>query len=221
MGSRLETIATSAVIVAALSVAGTSIYRTFAVDSDDAVPGLSAPRYVDDWRKLLDDGIVLGDSTASTTIIEFTDFECPFCRRFHDAIKRVRAARGSSLRFVLVHFPLPQHAFALPAARAAECAHSLGRFDQMQNVLFEQQDSLSSKSWGRFASDAGIPDTSGFKECVGDTRPVDRIQRGMNAGERLRVAGTPTVLINGWMYDALSPDSLEAEIERRSKGGRS
>ena len=217
MGQRLETLATSAVIIAALTVAGSSAYRTVRGPGPSETGGRAPPRYIEDWQVLLNDGIVVGDASASTTLIEFTDFECPFCRNLHETLKRVRQARGKDLRFVLVHYPLTQHAFALGAARAAECAHAAGRFEEIHDLLFEKQDSLGAKTWQSFGAEAGVADTIQFGECARSSLPVERIQRGIAAGERIKVGGTPTVIINGWMYDGLSPDSLDVEIARRSK----
>jgi hypothetical protein len=86
--------------------------------------------------------------------VSFSDFECPYCRTFQSSLDSVRHDRGNAISFVFVHFPLPMHRFARPAARAAECANTLGKFDAFQRVLFGKQDSLGLKPWGSYPNRA-------------------------------------------------------------------
>lgn len=103
---------------------------------------------------------------------------------------------------VYVHFPLSMHRFALPAARAAECAAAQGRFRAFHDALFDGQDSLGLKAWVSFAGDAEVADTAEFDRCVHKTGDIPLVQSGVTAGKRLGIRGTPTVLINGWELSA-------------------
>jgi protein-disulfide isomerase len=96
-----------------------------------------------------------------------------------------------------VHFPLPQHRFARPAARAAECAHDQGLFDKFQDLVYSKQDSLGLKSWISYAEEARVPELRRFERCVADTARVARIEAGILLDKQLAVRGTPTVILNG------------------------
>lgn len=220
MGSRLESAATGAIVLAALAVGVSAVHREFGSTTAPSASAERAPRYVNAWRDLLHDGIVVGDSDAPVRIIEFADFECPFCRRLHKALSEARRARGRQIQFILIHDPLPQHRFARAAARVVECAAAQGRFEEMQDILYAKQDSFGMKPWTSYAAEASIGDMPRFSRCASDTGRVARIERGLEAARRLQVRGTPALLINGWLYEGLSPDSLEHEIERRVRNVR-
>jgi protein-disulfide isomerase len=100
-----------------------------------------------------------------------------------------------------VHFPLPRHTFARPAARAAECASDQDRVLAFHDLLYEKQDSLGLKPWSSYASEAMVPDMTRFASCVTDTAIVARIEAGIALGKRLALRGTPTVLVNGWRFE--------------------
>jgi protein-disulfide isomerase len=133
-------------------------------------------------------------------------------------VEEVRKKFGADVAFTFVHFPIPGHRFAIPAARAAECAEAQGRFSEMRTLLFAKQDSLGLKSWDAFAEEAKVPDEEQFSKCVASAAPLPRVDAGVAIGEKLRISGTPTMIINGWMYYGLQPAALESEIEARRKG---
>jgi protein-disulfide isomerase len=219
MRSRTETFATYAVLIAAVCVAAANVHREF---FRRAATGLrepvAAPTYMSTWKELLGVGIRDGDSMAKVTVVEFSDLECPVCRRFHSRLREVQQADSGNVAFVFVHYPLPQHRFARPAARAAECADAQGRFSQFINVVYEKQDSLGLKSWTSFASDAGLRDIVGFERCQADAGKPSRIDAGIAVGDKIRVTGTPTVIINGWRFASAPFDSLSSIVSRISLG---
>lgn len=145
-------------------------------------------------------GIRVGDSAAAATIVEFADLECPACRAFHMTLEEVLKKHPNDLSLVYVAYPLPMHRFALGAARAAECAHRYGRFREWVDVVYDKQDSLGLKSWGSYAKEAGLPDTVAISKCATDPTPVGRIQAGLALGNKIRITGTPTVIVNGWRF---------------------
>jgi protein-disulfide isomerase len=210
MRSKFETAATSLLVVAALTVAGTSAHREFSRTGRTVIEARSTspPTYVANWKELLPDGIRMGDADAPIKIVEFADFECPACRAFHSTMTAIRSRYGRSLAVHYLHFPLPYHRFARPAARAAECAASRGKFESFHDLLFAKQDSLGLKSWASFATDAGVRDTTGFRDCVADTARMERVERGLALGSRFDVNATPTVIINGWRFATIPRDSL-------------
>lgn len=197
MRNRLEIILTAALTLSAAAVGVVLIHREF-YSTPQAVQQNGPPTYVSNWKSMIADGRTLGDDRARVTIIEFSDLECPFCRRFDQAVRAVQRKYPGDVATVFVHFPLTQHRFAMPAARAVECANQTGRFAQLVALTFDKQDSLGLKSWNSFAREAGVADTLRFSRCLADTSQVMRIESGLALGRRLGIHATPTVLINGW-----------------------
>ncbi len=116
------------------------------------------------------------------------------------------------------HFPMPNHRFAVPAARASECAGDQGRFPEMHRALFENADSLGLAPWWWFASLAGVTDSSGFAECVRSSSPLLALERDVREGRRLGVEGTPTLLVGAWRVNGVPPlDTLRAYIKRATE----
>jgi protein-disulfide isomerase len=212
MNERLEGVLSAVLVLVALAVATTFVHREFfAGPRDTASVVAQPPQRVDNWKELLDNSVVLGDPAAQVTLVELADLECPFCKRLNESVLSIRRRFGHRVAFGFVHFPLDMHRFARPAARAAECANALGRFEQFVNVVYDKQDSLGLKTWLSYARDAGIRDTNRFQRCVGATTPVPRIEAGVALARRMGARGTPTVILNGWRYFT-PPD--EKELER-------
>ncbi len=198
MTDRHDKVLSVTLTLTAVVLAGTAVYRTFSRPQPPAGFEPAAPEYVKNWRELLPAGIRMGNKNASISIIEFSDFECPFCKRFASTLKDLRAARHDDVAIIFIHYPLDSHRFARLAARVAECAAGQGLFPRMQDLLFEKQDSLGLIPWTRLAVDVGIHDTSSFSRCAADSRVLPRVEVGLEAGRRINVRGTPTVLVNGW-----------------------
>ena len=200
---------TSIVALAAIVVATVVVYREF--KPSQPIGGRiiqQTPTFIADWKRAESAGLVLGDKDATVTILAFSDLECPFCKRFHEAFRRLQAAREVDVSLVFVHFPLPSHRFAAIAAQAVECANRQGRVDSFLDLAFAKQDSFGIKRWESFASEAGVSDTSAFAKCVKSRSPEHRIAKGLAIGREMKVTGTPTVLINGWRMNGPSADSL-------------
>jgi protein-disulfide isomerase len=156
---------------------------------------------------------VFGDPAAPVTIVEFGDFECPYC---HDAAPVLRAAVEESdgeVRLVFRHFPLFEvHPYALTAALAAEAAGVQGRFWEMHDLLFAHQDRLDDVGLAHWAGKAGVDGTS----VVGDAaqRYGDAVERDYLAGTALGVRGTPTLFVDGERYRGrVTPEGVRAAVE--------
>jgi protein-disulfide isomerase len=134
------------------------------------------------------------------SIIEFADLECPYCARYQATLDSVASRYPKDVQIVYIGFPLDFHRFALPAARAAECAAEHGQVSAWMRAVYSKQDSLGIKSWASFARDAGIIDTLMIHRCAVDPAAVKRIVEGRDFGKRINVTGTPTVMVNGWVY---------------------
>jgi protein-disulfide isomerase len=201
--ARLSDIGTWVVVVCALLSTILVVRREFSQGS--TVTGEAT--YVEDWQEAFAVGIRSGSPSAPVQIVEFADFECPFCAQFEATVRAVHDKYQDQVAFTFAHFPLAMHSFAEPAARAAECADLQGRFQVVRTALFQRQRTFGSVPWTDLAKQAGIPDVEQFDKCVADTRPLERIEQGKRLGQKLGILGTPTIIVNGWKLPV--PPSLE------------
>ena len=141
-------------------------------------------------------------------VVEFGDFECPFCARFERAFREVKARYGRKVALVFLDDPLSIPRFALPAARAARCAGIQDRFGQYHDALFAHQDSLGLKPWTSYAIDAGVGDTVAFARCTRSNAAVTQVQAGQALAAKLGIRATPTIIVNGWRFATPPSDSL-------------
>ena len=201
-----ERLVTGVMLVCALIV-------TYVLVIGDRPPPPPPNTPVDDWSDVVAAGHLVGPVEAKATLVVFTDLECPACRKFHNVtLPAVRAKHGSDLAVVYRHWPLEYHRQAYPAARAAECAGTQGRFEPFLDAVFAQQDSLGVKPMSAFAFDAGVPDASAFEACTAATDSLPRIASDVEAINAIGGRGTPTVLLDG-MHLGQVPD--EKELTRR------
>jgi protein-disulfide isomerase len=147
----------------------------------------------------------LGDPSAPVTIIEFSDFQCPFCQSVSPTLKAVREKYGDKVRVVWKDFPLTQiHPEAFKAGEAAHCAGDQGKFWEYHDVLFANQQALQSDSLKKYAADLGL-DAAAFDSCLETSKYGERVRSGVEQGSRLGVNSTPTIYINGRMLSGAQP----------------
>lgn len=217
MTTRLEGIATGLMVAAALAVAAANSHREFGRASPQAAGrgAFVAPTYVKNWKEIVSAGTTIGDTSAPIKIIEFADLECPGCRLFYSRMRELPESVRNKYALVFVHFPLSIHRFAMPAARAAECARPEDKFSSFIEVIFSKQDSLGLKSWASYAVEAGIRDTAAFARCTAGSARLPRVEAGLASGRSLAITATPTIIVNGWRYSSPPFDSLAALVSRR------
>ncbi len=163
-----------------------------------------------------------GPVDAPVTIVEFTDYECPFCRRHATEILPVVLTRyGDSVRYVVRNFPLAAlHPFAIAAAQAAECAYRQGRFWEYHDALLRDTGPLSDAVLRAHAAAAGL-DLAAFESCLQAEETRTAVARDLLDGWELGVNGTPTLFINGRrLRGAKSAEELERYIALALKDGR-
>ncbi|MBV8772851.1 MAG: thioredoxin domain-containing protein [Deltaproteobacteria bacterium] len=137
-----------------------------------------------------------GATSAPVTVIEFSDFQCPFCRAAESSIKQVRQKYGDQVRLVYMDFPLGFHPHAMDAARAGRCAAEQGKFWQFHDALFLDQKKLDPEGLKQTARRVGL-DADKFNTCFSSDRHSAGIRQDMAEGTALGVTGTPTFFING------------------------
>jgi len=163
----------------------------------------------------LDDGTspVRGATNPVVTIVEFSDFECPFCKQVQGALKQIVESYGRDVRLVFKHLPLEGHRNSLPAARAAYCAAEQDRFWQFHDALFTAR-SLSPSGLEQMASDLGLG-LPKFQECVASERSRAAVVKDIEAARLLRIESTPSFVMNGKVINgALSFADFQKIIEQ-------
>ncbi len=139
----------------------------------------------------------IGPVNAPLTIVEFIDFDCPFCKAAFPSVRELQARFGSQVRLVIRHFPLEDlHPTAPLAAQAAVCAHKSGKFWVYHDKLFSNQDQRTQEALTRFAVESGI-DSAQFITCLTAKETKDIVARDLNVGIRAGAVGTPTFFFNG------------------------
>jgi protein-disulfide isomerase len=142
------------------------------------------------------DDPVRGPAAAPVTIIEYSDFQCPFCARVNPTLERIRQTYGDKVKIVFKDFPLPSHPQAPKAAEAAHCAGDQGKFWEMHDRLFANQQLLQVPALKEHAAAVGL-DTAAFGQCLDSGRHTVRVADGTKSGEALGISSTPTLYVNG------------------------
>ena len=144
---------------------------------------------------------VRGPAEASITLVEYGDFECPFCGMAYPVVRELGRRLGDRLRVVFRHFPLrDQHPHAQHAAEAAEAAAAQGKFWEMHDRLFEHQQALDDGLLIRYAADLGL-DTARFRRDLAKHRYREQVQEDVLSGLHSGVRGTPTFFVNGVRHE--------------------
>ena len=137
-----------------------------------------------------------GPKDAKVTIVEFSDFECPFCSRAAEATKKVKEKYGDKVRFVFRQFPLSFHSHAHVAAEASLAANAQGKFWEYHDKLFENQKGLERDKLEGYAKELGL-DVAKFKKALDDKSFAATVDAELKLGEEVAVDGTPTMFLNG------------------------
>jgi protein-disulfide isomerase len=162
-----------------------------------------------------------GPAAAPVEVVEFSDFECPFCLRAYPTVNQVLSTYGDRIRFVYRNYPLPNHPNARPAAEAAQCAAEQGQFWQYYERLFADQTKLSSDGLKQSAAALGL-DAGRFNACLDTHKYKDRVESDIKDGNEAGVSGTPAFFINGRMITGAQPFEafkriIDEELELKRK----
>jgi protein-disulfide isomerase len=188
----LNNLVTAVLVVCAVLMTAAVVKRNFFSSAD--APLAEA---VKDWQTLASRGQRLGATTPTVTVVEFSDFQCPFCSRLHTSLQELLQRYPDDVQLVYRHLPLTSiHRHAKAAAVASECAAEQGRFGAFATLLYDQQDSIGSKSLAAFAAEADVRDSAAFSACVDSKRYLTRVEADMREARRRDLSATPTVFVN-------------------------
>src|SRR3989338_5102954 len=161
---------------------------------------------------------IIGQKNAPVTIAAFTDFQCPFCARFHaPMIEAIKADPGKA-NYMIKNYPLSFHPLAKPAAKAALAAGEQGKYAEMANALLANNQNLGEELFKKLAKDIGLNVDKFWKDYQGkDAQWEKYIQDDIDLGNQVQVRGTPTFYINGRKTNARDAASWNTEIEQALK----
>lgn len=182
---------------------------------DRAQPARPDPKAT--YKVTLDGANAKGPDTAKVTIVEWSDFQCPFCKRVNPTIDQLVKDYGDSLRVAFKHNPLPMHNRAMPAALAAEAAGKQGKFWEMHDKLFDNGRDLSDENIEGWAKELGM-NVEQFKKDMADPALKKKILDQQSQGATLGARGTPAFFINGRFLSGAQPvDAFKSIIDEEMK----
>ncbi|MDP3244813.1 MAG: DsbA family protein [bacterium] len=159
-----------------------------------------------------------GPKNAPVTLVEFSDFQCPYCGRHHETMKQIKDAYGDQVAWVWKQFPLTGlHPFAQKAAEASECASEQGKFWEYADKLFENQTSFNNDLFVKLAGDLKL-DAAKFKSCLDSDKYLSKVQADESEGASKGVEGTPATFVNGELISGAIPfESFKTIIDEALK----
>jgi protein-disulfide isomerase len=152
-----------------------------------------------------------GPANAPITIVEFSDFECPYCSKAEEVVSEVVRVYGDKIRVVYRDLPLPMHPNAAKAAEAAHCAGEQGKYWEMHAKLFSNQRALEVPALKGYAKDLKL-DQAKFDKCLDSGATAALVEEGKKAGNELGINGTPAFFVNGVMINGAQPFDAFKEI---------
>ncbi len=160
----------------------------------------------------------MGSQSAPVTIVEFTDFECPFCGAVQPALKQIQESYPKQVRFVFKNFPLSFHRNARKAHLAAMCADEQGKFWEYRNELFRNQGVFGTKDLIRYAQELKL-EVKSFERCLDQEKYASKIDGDLNQGTAFGIRGTPAFLVNGKPLFGAHPFSSFQELIEQELAG--
>lgn len=156
---------------------------------------------------------VTGGKDAKVTIVEFSDFQCPFCAKGADVLNALKKKYGNKIKIAFKNFPLPFHNHAEDAAVAGLCANEQGSdyFWKMHDQMFANQDSLDNEGLKKIAKKIGLKSDQ-FEKCLSEKKYLEQVKSDMEEGRKIKVKSTPTFFINGQLINGAQPTEVFSEI---------
>ena len=203
MKNRQDVLAMIAVACAVV-MTGVTIYGQI-IRPRSSAPELQ-PSKIDNWEALTAAGLEIGSPTARLTIVEFADFQCPYCKQYKQLVlDSLLAKYPTDVRILYRHLPISTHANAVPAAIAAECGARQGQFRPIHDALYEHIDTLDRVPTESLSARLGVGDQAAFVACLGERGPREAITRDTALSRTVNAKGTPTIIANGTIYPTPPP----------------
>lgn len=205
-----------AIIIAGILIAGAIFYTSYYKISPNSQSGSMAASVGDKGasgisavgKDLADDDPFLGSPEAPVVLVEFGDFQCPFCARFFQTTEREiieKYIKTGKARLVYRDFPLIAiHKEAQKAAEAAECANEQGKFWMYHDMLYQRQSELSLQNYKKWAADLGL-NSKQFNQCLDSDKYAAEVAKDLADGQAAGVGGTPTTFVNGRVVQGAVP----------------
>jgi len=168
---------------------------------------------------ILDSAYAQGPKNAKVTLIEISDFQCPYCKRHNPTMEQVMDEYEGQVRRVWVHFPLTSiHPHAMKASEATECAGEQGKFWEMHDIIFENQTAMTVDNLKSYAKNIGLS-SSEFDTCLDDSKYSSKVQQHMQAAQSAGITGTPGTFVNGQLIKGAYPfdtfkQAVDAELAK-------
>ena len=161
-----------------------------------------------------------GPDTAPITIVEFSDFQCPYCARLIPTLEEVKKKYGDKVRIVFRQYPLEFHQFAQKAAEASLCAHEQGKFWEFHDAMFQNQQELAVEQLKARAASLGM-NAEQFNGCLDNAKYAAQVKADFDAGAKAGVNGTPAMFINGRFLSGAQPLNeitkvIDDELQRKA-----
>jgi protein-disulfide isomerase len=196
--------------------------RAMLVDDLKAKSGASVKVMLDPPRYTVPtsaDDPVRGNPAAPVTIVEFSDYQCPFCARVNPTLDRIRETYGDRVKIVFKDYPLPNHPQAPKAAEAARCAGDQKKYWEMHDAMFANQRALEVPALKQAARAIGL-DGASFDQCLDSGKWAAAVRAGSELGEKMGVNSTPTLYVNGRALIGAMPyenfkSIIDEELARR------
>lgn len=217
------------ILIAAFMISGTLMYTRASSNRNagSAVLGQQVPQAGAKVNVSADDDPFLGNEKAKVTVVEFSDFQCPFCRSFwRDSLPQIKKEYIGigKIKFVYRDFPLSFHPGAEPAAEGASCAREQGKFWEFHDKIFEEQDKrgqgtiqFTASDVKKWAGQVGL-DVAKFNQCLDSEKYKEEVAKDVADGTAAGVSGTPTTFINGRSLVGAQPFSaFKALIDEELK----
>jgi protein-disulfide isomerase len=173
-----------------------------------------------------DEAPTIGKAGAPVTLVEFSDFQCPFCRGFAPSLKQIAEKYGDKVQIIYRQYPIPSlHPNAMKAAEASLCAQEQNKFWELHDMMFAEQQALSVSELKQKAGRLGL-DQAKFNSCLDNGRYVERVQNDIKEGNRIGVgnSGTPAIFVNGnYMEGGAVPfevvaRAIDSELAKQPQG---
>ena len=163
----------------------------------------------------------IGPTNAPVKVIEFADYQCPYCKQVHPELLKLREEFPQQMVLVYEDFPLPMHPFAEKAAEASHCADEQGKFWEYHDGLFQHSGPLDADALKSVAQSLGL-DQAKFSQCLDSGKEAPTVAKGLAEGHKLGLTGTPTFFINGHMIaGATKYDALKEMVAHQISSGSS